>query len=175
MATAFSIPSARLGARFGYRLPGIAGAILFCAGQLWFITQTGDAPAYASEYLPGMLIGGAGVGLMIPTLTGAGASSLPPARFATGAAVLTMGRQIGAALGIAVLVAVLGGATRTAADFHSAWLISVAGGACAGLLLAALGSPAFKAAGADDPARPQISEAISDPLIAEPLVVEEPV
>src|SRR6478752_1126467 len=40
MATAFSIPSARLGARFGYRLPGIAGAILFCVGQLWFITQT---------------------------------------------------------------------------------------------------------------------------------------
>ncbi|HEY2181699.1 MAG TPA: MFS transporter [Solirubrobacteraceae bacterium] len=174
MATAFSIPSARLGARLGYRVPGIAGAILFCAGQLWFITQTGDAPAYASEYLPGMLIGGAGVGLMIPTLTGAGASSLPPARFATGAAVLTMGRQIGAALGIAVLVAVLGSTTRTAADFHSAWLISVAGGACAGLLLAALGSPAFNAAGADDPARPQISEAISDPLIAEPLVVEEP-
>jgi Na+/melibiose symporter-like transporter len=175
MATAFSIPSARLGARFGYRLPGIAGAILFCAGQLWFITQTGDTPAYTSEYLPGMLIGGAGVGLMIPTLTGAGASSLPPARFATGAAVLTMGRQIGAALGIAVLVAVLGAAASTAADFHSAWLISVAGGACAGLLLAALGSPAFNAAGADDPARPQISEAISDPLIAEPLVVEEPV
>ena len=174
MATAFSIPSARLGARFGYRVPGIAGAILFCVGQLWFITQTGDTPAYASEYLPGMLIGGAGVGLMIPTLTGAGASSLPPARFATGAAVLTMGRQIGAALGIAVLVAVLGAAASTAADFHSAWLISVAGGACAGLLLAALGSPAFNAAGADDPARPQISEAISDPLIAEPLVVEEP-
>ena len=45
---------------------------------------------------------------MIPTLTGAGASSLPPERFATGAAVLTMGRQIGAALGVAVLVAVLG-------------------------------------------------------------------
>jgi EmrB/QacA subfamily drug resistance transporter len=173
MATAFSIPSARLGARFGYRLPGIAGAILFCAGQLWFITQTGDTPAYASEFLPGMLIGGSGVGLMIPTLTGAGAASLPPARFATGAAVLTMGRQIGAALGIAVLVAVLGATTHTAADFHSAWLISVAGGACAGLLLAALGSPAFNAAGADDPARPQISEAISDPLIAEPLVVEE--
>ena len=119
MATAFSIPSARLGARFGYRLPGIAGAVLFCAGQLFYITQTGDTPAYLSEYLPGIAIGGAGVGLMIPTLTGAGASSLSPERFATGAAVLTMGRQIGAALGVAVLVAVLG-ATRNAADFHSA-------------------------------------------------------
>jgi EmrB/QacA subfamily drug resistance transporter len=172
-ATAFSIPSARLGARFGYRLPGIAGALLFCAGQLWYLTQTGDTPSYAAEYLPGIAISGAGVGLMIPTLTGAGASSLPPERFATGAAVLTMGRQIGSALGIAVLVAVIGAAAHSAADFHPAWLISVAGGAFAGILLAALGRPALNAAGADRPARPQIPEAIADPLVVEPLVLEE--
>jgi EmrB/QacA subfamily drug resistance transporter len=167
MATAFSIPSARLGARLGYRLPGMVGALLFCAGQLWYITQTGDTPAYLTEYLPGIAISGAGVGLMIPTLTGAGASSLPPERFATGAAVLTMGRQIGAALGVAVLVAVLGSAAQSAADFHSAWLISVAGGASAGLLLAALGPRARGVA-----EQPQISESISDPLIAEPRVLE---
>jgi EmrB/QacA subfamily drug resistance transporter len=173
MATAFSIPSARLGARFGYRLPGIAGAVLFCAGQLWYITQTGDTPAYASQFLPGLLVGGAGVGLMIPTLTGAGASSLSPERFATGAAVLTMGRQIGAALGVAVLVAVLGTAASTAADFRSAWLISVVGGLSAGALLAAIGPPVRRPAGAPGGERPTISEPIADPMIAEPLVLEE--
>ena len=89
------------------------------AGSLWCITQTGDTRAYASEFLPGMVIGGAGVGLVIPTLTGAGASSLPPERFATGAAVLTMGRQIGAALGVAVLVAVLGTRRTRRGDFHA--------------------------------------------------------
>jgi hypothetical protein len=132
------------------------------------IVQTGDTPAYLSEFLPGMAIGGAGVGLLIPTLTGAGASSLAPERFATGAAVLTMGRQIGAALGVAVLVAVLGTSASSAADFHSAWLITVAGGLSAGLLLAAIGPPARSAAG-----QALISEPVSDPLIAEPLVVEE--
>ncbi len=142
MATAFSVPSARLGARFGYRLPGVIGAALFAAGSLWYITQTGQTPAYVPEYLPGLLIGGAGVGLVIPTLTGAGASSLAPGRFATGAAVLTMGRQIGAALGVAVLVAVLGTQASSAAQFHSAWLIAVAGGLAAGLALAAIGRPA---------------------------------
>ena len=141
MATAFSIPSARLGARVGYRLPGVIGALLFVAGQVWYITQTGNTPAYLTEYLPGIAIGGAGVGLMIPTLTGAGASSLAPERFATGAAVLTMGRQIGAALGVALLVAVLGASTATAADFHAAWLISVVGGLTAGLALLAIGPP----------------------------------
>src|SRR5271163_172079 len=173
MATAFSIPSARLGARVGYRIPGVIGALLFVAGQVWYITQTGDTPAYVTEYLPGILISGAGVGLVIPTLTGAGASSLAPERFATGAAVLTMGRQIGAALGVAVLVAVLGPTTATAADFHQAWLISVAGGLAAGLTLLAIGAPVRRGAGVAEPGQPVISEPIADPLIAEPLVIED--
>jgi hypothetical protein len=141
MASAFSVPSARLGAAVGYRIPGILGAILFGAGSLWYITHTGARPAYASAFLPGILIGGAGVGLVIPTLTGAGASSLPPERFATGAAVLTMGRQIGAALGVALLVAVLGTGAASTGGFHRAWLISVAAAGATALTLAALGSP----------------------------------
>jgi EmrB/QacA subfamily drug resistance transporter len=139
MAAAFSVPSARLGARVGYRVPGMIGALMFAGASVWWITQTGNTPAYFSEYLPGMLVSGAGVGLVIPTLTGAGASSLPPERFATGAAVLTMGRQIGAALGVSVLVAVLGANAATAADFHSAWTISLAGGLTTALAFAALG------------------------------------
>jgi EmrB/QacA subfamily drug resistance transporter len=144
MATAFSVPSARLGARLGYRIPGVIGALMFAAGSVWFIARTGQRPAFLSEYLPGSMLGGAGVGLVIPTLTGAGASSLAPERFATGAAVLTMGRQIGAALGVALLVAVLGTSASTAADFHSAWLITVAGALAAGVALAALGPQAAR-------------------------------
>jgi EmrB/QacA subfamily drug resistance transporter len=155
MATAFSVPSARLGARVGYRIPGMLGALLFVGGQLFYITQTGDRPAYLSEFLPGMAVSGAGVGLMIPTLTGAGASSLASERFATGAAVLTMGRQIGVALGVALVVAVLGTAPATAADFHSAWLISVIGGLAAGLALAMLGAPAKRIAAVADTQRPE--------------------
>jgi hypothetical protein len=64
----------------------------------------------------------------------------------TGAAVLTMGRQIGAALGVAVLVAVLGTGPATLSGFHSAWLITVVGGLSAGLALAALGLPLRSAA-----------------------------
>ena len=136
MAAVFSIPSARLGARVGYRRPGMAGGLMFAAASLWWITQVHATPAYLSEYLPGMLVSGAGVGLMIPTLTGAGTSSLTPDRFATGAAVLTMGRQVGAALGVAILVAVLGANAVDVSSFHSAWMISAAGGLSAALTLA---------------------------------------
>ncbi len=169
MATVFSIPSARLGARVGYRIPGVLGALLFVAGQVWYITQTGDTPAYVTEYLPGIAISGAGVGLMIPTLTGAGTSTLAPERFATGAAVLTMGRQIGAALGVALLVAVLGTSASTASDFHQAWLISVAGGLTAGLAMLAIGSPARKALAAPVTAA---SAAVGAQRAETPLVAE---
>jgi EmrB/QacA subfamily drug resistance transporter len=161
MATIFSVPSARLGARFGYRLPGVLGAMLFSLGSLWYITQVGDRPAYFSEYLPGMLLTGAGVGLVIPTLTGAGASSLPPERFATGAAILTMGRQIGAALGIALLVAVLGVGGATASDFRSAWLITVICGLLTGGALAAIGPPLSAAERADEGAAPLVIEGVA--------------
>ena len=145
MATLFSIPSARLGARVGYRIPGVAGSILFAVGSVWYIARTGSHPDYAASYLPGMALTGAGVGLVIPTLTGAGASSLAPERFATGAAVLTMGRQIGAALGVAILVAVLGTGAHGVAAFHSAWLVTVIAALAGGVLLAALPARAREA------------------------------
>jgi EmrB/QacA subfamily drug resistance transporter len=138
MATLFSIPSARIGARVGFRIPGLLGAALFAVGQLWYILRTGNHADYAADYLPGIAIGGAGVGLVIPTLTGAGASSLAPERFATGAAVLTMGRQIGSALGIAILVAVLGPSAHAASAFHSAWLVALIGAIATGATFAAL-------------------------------------
>ena len=146
MATLFSVPSARLGARIGYRIPGVAGAALFAGGSILLNVQLGNHPAYFSEYLPGMAMTGAGVGLVIPTLTGAGASSLEAHRFATGAAVLTMGRQIGAALGVAVLVAVLGTSATTAGAFDSARVITVIAGILTGVALAAIGASAPRTA-----------------------------
>jgi len=44
----------------------------------------------------------------MPTLFGAATAPLPPNRFATGSGLVSMVRQVGIALGVAVLVAVLG-------------------------------------------------------------------
>jgi hypothetical protein len=92
------------------------------------------------------------VGLVIPTLTGAGASTLAPERFATGAAVLTMGRQIGSALGVAVLVAVLGTASSTAADYKAAWLISTCGALATASVLAWIRPPVRERVSTERPA-----------------------
>jgi MFS family permease len=72
------------------------------------------------------LLGGAGVGLSIPSLLGAGSESLPPARFGTGSGILNMARQIGTVFGVAGLIAVLSHVTPgdpVAAFRHAVFLI----------------------------------------------------
>ena len=98
----------------------------------------GSTPAYASEYLVPTMLTGAGVGLSFASWGSAAVAELPPARFATGSAVLACVRQIGAVLGIAALIAVLDAAPPgdPLSGFVDAWtLMAVAGGVVATLAL----------------------------------------
>jgi hypothetical protein len=140
--TAF--PGGLLGARFSHRAVGTVGALLFSASGLWWVAHVGVTPDWVGAYLPGSLLGGSGVGLMLPSLGGAATSPLPPERFATGTALYSMCRQIGLALGVACLVAIIGTATGAAAvtAFHHAWLFMVACSLTAGLVLQGIGRKA---------------------------------
>lgn len=144
MAALTAIPGARLGARLGPGRVGALGTVLFALGGVWWIGHLGSEPAYASEFLPGMLIGGIGVGLVIPSLTGAVAATLPPARLATGIAVQTTGRQLGSALGFAIVIAVLG-TPHSAADFDGGWKFMLAASLLAGISLLAVGRTPVRA------------------------------
>jgi EmrB/QacA subfamily drug resistance transporter len=73
---------------------------------LW-LTQIQASPAYLTHLLPAQVLAGAGVGLAIPSLLGAGSASLTPDRFGTGSGILNMARQVGTVLGVAGLVAIL--------------------------------------------------------------------
>ena len=95
--------------RLGQRVVAIPGGLLFAAGCLWFATLHGPEPDYVSEMLPGQLLTGSGVGLSFAAWGSAAVAELPPARFATGSAILGCVRQVAAVLGIAILVARAGG------------------------------------------------------------------
>jgi EmrB/QacA subfamily drug resistance transporter len=140
-AALFAVPGGVLGHRFGPRAVGAVGTLLFSAGGVWWVTHAGAEVHYASDLLPGMMIGGAGVGLVNPSLAGAATAALPPARLATGSAVLTMSRQLGSALGIALLVAVLGtpSPAEAVAAFDDAWTLMYASGLVAGLMFVLVG------------------------------------
>ena len=119
----------RLIARFGAAVVVAMGSACFAAGVAWWAIAAGPQPDYAGAMLGGMLLTGIGVGLTLPTLMATAAASLPPPSFATGSAVVNMIRQIWLAVGVAVLVAVLGAAGPGAAllaAFQRAWWVTAA-------------------------------------------------
>jgi EmrB/QacA subfamily drug resistance transporter len=132
----------RLIARFGTGRVIAGGSTLFGLGILWWAAAITVTPNYLAGMLPGMLLTGIGVGLTLPTFMATAAGSLPPQHFASGSAVVNMFRQVGLAVGVAVLVAVIGeprGAEAALDAFRTGWLvtggIALVGGLAAVLLL----------------------------------------
>lgn len=108
MAAAFAIPAGRLADRFGHARVFAPGILLFASG-IGVLALGLDADAnYWGLYFPASLLTGSGVGFTISTVSAAANAYLPPERFAMGSAFHTTLRQLGAALGIAVAVAILG-------------------------------------------------------------------
>ena len=112
----------RLIARFGAGPVAGVGATLFGLGLAWWAVAIGPEPDYVGDMLGGMLVTGIGVGLTLPTLMSTAAGALGPQAFATGSAVVNTLRQIGLAIGVAGLVALLG-ATPDLAAFQQAWWV----------------------------------------------------
>lgn len=140
LAAAASAPiSGRLASRFGPGRIGALGGAMFAAGSVWWIAVVGLHPAYLGTFLPGMLIGGTGVGLVLPSFTIAATATLAPARLATGVGALTMFRQIGATFGISAFVAILGtpAAGEVLAAFNHTRVFMVAAAGIAALALLA--------------------------------------
>lgn len=72
------------------------------------------------------VLSGIGVGLVLPTLMGTAAGALPATSFSTGSGVLNMIRQTGMAIGVALLVLVIGTAGQ-GAEAGGAYRIAWAG------------------------------------------------
>ncbi|WP_318307037.1 MFS transporter [Amycolatopsis solani] len=136
------IPVSVLGGRFVHRFgpgPAVAlGGVSFGAGVLIWLLRMDATPDYAASMLPGQLLTGIGVGLILPSLSGVVGTVLPPERWGAGSSMVTTMRQVGTVLGTAVLVAVFAG-TPDLADFRRGWLVvlATAVATCAGGLLIA--------------------------------------
>ena len=109
LAAVFAVPGGRLGARYGCGQVASAGMALFALGALWWLWRVDVEQAYATALLPGLLLTGTGVGLTITNLSAAVSSTLPPPVLATGTATFAAARQLGATLGVALLLGLVPG------------------------------------------------------------------
>ena len=132
LAAAWAAPAGRLADARGQRLVIVPGCVIFALGTLWFATRVGDSPAWVAEWLPGAALTGTGVGLAFAAFSSAAVSSLPPSRFATGAAVNAACRQLGAVLGVAILVAIVGAPGAGDNGFDAGWTFALLSALAAG-------------------------------------------
>jgi EmrB/QacA subfamily drug resistance transporter len=131
----------RMADRFGQRAIAVPGCLLFAAGSVLFVQGTTSAAHYWTAFLPPALLGGAGIGLAVPAFGSAAVAELPRPRFATGVAITSCFRQIGAVVGVAVLVAVLGAApsANPVSAFHRCWMAVACAGLASALVALTLG------------------------------------
>ena len=104
----------RVGSRW---LVGFGMALL--AVMLFYYSQLGANESFWA-ILPGLLIGGVGMGSTMTPVTAAAMSAVAVDKAGIGSAVLNSSRQVGGSLGIAVMGAIVADGTDFLAGFHDA-------------------------------------------------------
>lgn len=147
LSTVVAGPAGKLADRFGHRAVIVPGTLIFAAGVM-VLRSAGATPDWLGLWLPGACLTGIGIGLAFPTLGSAAVRDVPDDRFATASAVNAAFRQVGAVLGTAILVAIVGepATLQAALDVsNSAYLFSAIAALAAGTAVLAL-SPSARGA-----------------------------
>lgn len=121
-----AIITGRLAARLGHRPFLVGGGLIFAASGLWFLLVPGNEVHYLRDWLPGLLLSGVGVGMVLPSLSAAAVNQLPAQHYAVGSAVNQATRQIGSVLGVAITVVLIGHGAVQHADFQQVYALHVA-------------------------------------------------
>jgi MFS family permease len=94
--------SSRLLPRVGPRAVLVAGSLLTAAGFVWFATLTPQTSWLAGVLGPGIAVS-LGMGLVFPAVTTAATNGVPDERAGLVSGLVTTSRQVGGAIGLAVL------------------------------------------------------------------------
>ncbi|MFC4924363.1 MFS transporter [Delftia deserti] len=129
--------SGRVASRYGHRPLLLVGCLIYAISALWFLFVPDVEPAYLTQWLPGMLLSGVGIGMVMPSLSGAAVSRLPADHYAVGGAVNQAIRQIGSVMGVALTVLLLESSDLQRADFDAIYLCHM----CLALITAVLCLP----------------------------------
>ena len=163
-----AVVAARLGPlteRYGYRVFVVPGALVWAGAYLWYHQMVGLEPAFWSEWLPGQVLSGIGVGATLPLLGSASLAAVPGGRYATASAVSSSARQLGGVLGIAILVVILGEPTpATAVDaFRDGWVLSIVAFVLVAVIAFPLGRLRKADEDSDDDVQPAVVHAPAPP------------
>ena len=126
----------RLAGRVGQRALVVPGGLVWASGGVWLLSRATTDGSYVSQYLPALILTALGVSLVLPQLSSAAVQGLPADRFGSGSAVNQAVRNLGATLGVALVVAFTADVTPETAlsSFHRVWWFLVVCGLVVTLL-----------------------------------------
>jgi DHA2 family methylenomycin A resistance protein-like MFS transporter len=97
----------------------VGGGMSLLALMLFYYSTLGANETFWA-LLPGLLLGGFGMGLTMTPVTAAAMSAVPVDKAGVGSAVLNSARQVGGSLGIAVMGAIVAASSDYLTGFHDA-------------------------------------------------------
>ena len=134
----------RLIDKLGIAVVAATGAALYVVGIAIWLCTIGPVPDYFTDYLPAQLFTGAGVGLVMPSLSAVTGVALPSHRWGAGSAVTNTARQLGMVLGTTALTMIYQPGIDLAAVRRGWAFVAVAAGSAA--LIAAVLALRWKSA-----------------------------
>jgi EmrB/QacA subfamily drug resistance transporter len=127
----------RLIDKLGISVVASIGAALYAVGIVIWLCTIGSVPDYFTDYLPAQLFTGAGVGLVMPSLSAVPGVALPSHRWGAGSAVTNTARQLGMVLGTTALTMTYQPAIDLA-TVRRGWVFVAAAAGSSALIAAAL-------------------------------------
>lgn len=120
-----AIFAGKLASRIGHRPLLITGSLTYALSGLWYLLVPDAHPSYLLDWLPGLLLSGMSIGLVMPSLSAAAVHGLPPKDFAMGSAINHAIRQIGTVIGVSITVLFLANSQLEIMDFKSTYLTHI--------------------------------------------------
>lgn len=106
----------RVADRRGHRVIIFFGGLIWAGSLVWYLERVHVEPDFLGAWLPGQLLQGVGVGATLPLLGSAALARIAKGgSYATASAVVSSCRQLGAVLGVALLVVLIGTPQRNQA------------------------------------------------------------
>ena len=153
----------RLIDKLGIAVVAATGAALYLVGIAIWLCTIGPVPDYLTDYLPAQLFTGAGVGLVMPSLSAVTGVALPSHRWGAGSAVTNTARQLGMVLGTTALTMIYQPGIDLAAVRRGWVFVAIAAGSAA--LIAAVLALRWKGAATPSHACQPKSNALAGLLI----------
>jgi EmrB/QacA subfamily drug resistance transporter len=162
VAAVVAAVAGRVAERSGFRVLIVPGALIYAAGYLWYHERVGLSPDFVGEWLPGAILSGVGAGLVLPQLGAASIAAARGTKYAVAGALSTTARQLGGALGIAIVI-VLIGHEPTPGTLKDGWLFVVGSFAVVAAVVATLSGlrPAEPEADDDDASMPVLAPRVT--------------